>query len=391
MRSLSTLSQRIPASPTIALIDKEKRLIAEGRDVIPLAGGDPDFDTPAHIVEAGIEAIKTGKTHYAGPSKGIRPLLDAIAQKMERDNHMTINPNTDIVATPGGKWALNLGLMTLLDPGDEVLILEPVWVSYIPMVIIAGGTPVPVPTDSATNFMVTEEALRSKITPKTKALMMNTPNNPTGRVFTEAEIQTIAKIAIEFDLYVLADEIYESIIFDNNQHISIGSLPGMAERTLVANGVSKGYAMTGWRLGWLVGPAQVMKAVANINTQTVTAAATFTMHAAVAALTGDQEATHMMCRAYEQRRDFVVKAFSEIEGISCRPVEGTFYLFPSFPNSSKNSIELTEAILEQAEVSCAAGSDFGMCADGHIRISIAASMEHLEKMVERMVKVTPNL
>ena len=253
MKKLSQLVSNIPASVTLAVNDKAKALQRAGHDVIALAGGDPDFDTPAHITAAALAAIENGATHYPAPMKGIPPLMEAIAHKMNVDNDIHVNPKTDIVVTPGGKWALYLALAALINPGDEVLYLEPVWVSYPPMITLAGGVPVPVSLPSADNYRITADLLRAKITPKTKALMVNSPSNPTGRVLTHEELREIAKVALEADLYVIADEIYEKLVFDGRKHESIGSLPGMAERTLTANGMSKAYAMTGWRLGWLAG------------------------------------------------------------------------------------------------------------------------------------------
>lgn len=391
MKELSQLVSRIPASVTLAVNDKAKALQAAGHDVIALAGGDPDFATPAHIVEAAFTAIQQGATHYPAPMKGITPLLEAIAAKMAQDNNIHVNPATDVVVTPGGKWALFLALAAVLNPGDEVLYLEPVWVSYPPMITLAGGIPVPVSLPSEDNFRITAERLRAKITPKTKALMVNTPCNPTGRVLTRPELEAIATVALEADLYVIADEIYEKLVFDGRTHISIGSLPGMAERTLTANGLSKSYAMTGWRLGWLVGPTPALKIATRMNSQTVSSAANFTMHAAVAALTGPQAIITEMRDSYQERRDFMVKALNEIEGIACRSVEGAFYLFPRFPHSSRNSLELADALLDKAGIAGTPGIAFGESGEGHVRFSIATALSDLERAVERLAKVAHEL
>jgi aspartate aminotransferase len=244
MKEPSKRVSNIPASVTLAVNDRAKALQAAGHDVIALAGGDPDFDTPDHITAAALAAIENGATHYPAPMKGIPLLLEAIADKTARDNQIHINPKTDIVVTPGGKWALFLALSSITNPGDEVLYLEPAWVSYPPMITLAGGDPVPVRLSSEENFLVTADLIRSRITAKTKALMVNTPCNPTGRVLTREELEAIVEVANEADLYIIADEIYEKLIFDGRQHISIGSLPGMAQRTLTINGMSKAYAMT---------------------------------------------------------------------------------------------------------------------------------------------------
>lgn len=284
-RTIPTCQQHSP-SETLAVSDRAKALKAAGRDVVALAGGDPDFDTPDYITAAAFQAIENGATHYPAPMKGITPLLEAIAHKMEADNSVKVNPGSDVVVTPGGKWSLFLALSAILNPGDEVLYLEPVWVSYPPMIVLAGGTPVAVTLPADDNFRITADRLREKITPHTKALMVNTPNNPTGRVLTREELDAVVAVALEYDLYVISDEIYESIIYDGREHLSPAAEPGMAERTLTINGLSKSHAMTGWRLGWLVGPTPIMKLATQMNSQTVSSAANFTMHAAVAALKG---------------------------------------------------------------------------------------------------------
>lgn len=391
MKELSRLISSVPASVTLAVNDKAKALQAAGQDVIALAGGDPDFDTPDYITAAAFAAIEDGATHYPAPMKGITPLLEAIAGKLARENGIHLDPHSDIVVTPGGKWALYLALACLINPGDEILYLEPAWVSYPPMIMLAGGKAVPVSLDPADNFRITAGRLREKITPRTKALMLNTPCNPTGRVLTQAEADAIVEAVTESDLYVIADEIYEKLIFDGGRHISIGSQPGMAERTLTANGLSKSFAMTGWRLGWLAGPTPILKMAIRLNSQTVSSAANFTMHAAVAALNGSQEVIAEMRRAYQARRDFMVQALNEIEGVACRSIEGAFYLFPSFPNSGKNSLELAEALLEKAGIAGTPGIAFGASGEGHVRFSIATAMSELERAVERLAKVAHQL
>jgi aspartate aminotransferase len=391
MKPISERVSSIPASVTLAVNDKAKALQAAGQDVIALAGGDPDFDTPNHIVAAALASIENGGTHYPAPMKGVTPLLEAIANKMAQDNNIIVNPKTDVVVTPGGKWSLYLALAAIINPGDEILYLEPVWVSYPPMITLAGATPVPVSLASADNFRITADLLRAKITPNTKALMVTSPSNPTGRVLTQEEVDAIVEVALEADLYVIADEIYEKLVFDGRQHISLGAQPGMAERTLTINGMSKAYAMTGWRLGWLVGPTNILKVATRMNSQTVSSAANFTMHAAAAALTGPQDFIATMRDAYQARRDFMVTAMNEIEGIHCRSIEGAFYLFPTFPNSSKNSLELAEALLDKAGIAGTPGIAFGSSGEGHVRFSIATAMSDLERAVERLAKVAGEL
>ena len=391
MKELSRVVSSIPPSETLAVSDKAKALKAAGRDVVALAGGDPDFDTPDYITAAAFQAIENGATHYPAPMKGINPLLEAIADKMASDNGIHVKPGSDVVVTPGGKWALYLALSAILNPGDEVLYLEPVWVSYPPMIALAGGVPVAVPLPGEDNFRITADRLRAKVTPRTKALMVNSPNNPTGRVITREELEAIVSVALEYDLYVISDEIYETVIFDGREHLSPGAMPGMAERTLTINGLSKSHAMTGWRLGWLVGPTPILKLAAQMNSQTVSSAANFTMHAAVAALRGPKETTRAMCAAYQQRRDFMVPALNAIDGVECMDIEGAFYLFPRFPNSSKTSAELAEALIEKAGIASVPGGAFGRSGEGHVRFTIATAMQDLEKAVEKLAKVAHEL
>jgi len=384
MPSLTQLAELIPTSPTIAMADKAKRLSAQGLDVIALAGGEPDFDTPAHIVDTAVEAIKSGKTRYAAPSKGINPLLEAIANKMERDNGVTVNPKTDIIVTPGGKLSLYIALKTILNPGDEVLIIAPYWVTYPSSVMMSGGVPVYVTLSSNDNYTIHLEQLREKITPKTKAIIVNSPSNPSGRMITSEEAQAIATVATEADLFVIADEMYEMLKFDGREHISLASFPELKDRTLIVHGLSKAYAMTGWRLGWLAGPTNVMKVAGIFNSQTATSAATFTMHAAVTALNGPQDMVETMRQSYEERRDFIVDAFNSIDNMACPPIEGAFYAFPKVVNTDKTSDEIANIILDEALVVGVPGSAFGITDDAHIRFSFATDRQLLEKAVERI-------
>lgn len=391
MKELSRVVSSIPPSETLAVSDKAKALKAAGHDVVALAGGDPDFDTPDYITAAAFQAIENGATHYPAPMKGITPLLEAIAEKMQADNGISLKPGSDIVVTPGGKWALFLALSAILNPGDEVLYLEPVWVSYPPMIALAGGAPVAVTLSAGDNFRITADQLRAKVTPRTKALMVNSPNNPTGRVMTPDERDAIVEVALEHDLYVISDEIYETVIFDGRKHLSPAAAPGMAERTLTINGLSKSHAMTGWRLGWLAGPTPIMKLATQMNSQTVSSAANFTMHAAVAALKGPKEVTRAMCAEYQQRRDFMVPALNAIPGVECLDIEGAFYLFPRFPNSTKSSAELAEALIEKAGIASVPGGAFGKSGEGHVRFTIATAMKDLEKAVQKLAKVAHEL
>lgn len=386
MRELSRRLIRMPSSATMAVNDKAKALKAEGHDVIALAGGDPDFNTPDHIIEAGIRAITSGQTHYPSPTKGTNALLAAIADKMLSDHGIHIRKESDIVVTPGSKWAINLALAAVVNPGEEIIYFEPVWVSYPPIIRMVGAQPVPIELSPEDNYLITAEKIREKLTKKTKAIMVNSPNNPTGRVLTRSEVKAIVDVAIEADLFVVSDEVYEKLIYDGHKHYALAAEEGMAGRTLTVNGLSKGYAMTGWRLGWLVGPTSVMKLAAKMNGQTVTSAATFTMAAAVAALTGPQEEVERMRQAYQKRRDFMVKALNEIDGIECAMPDGAFYLMPHFKYSKHSSLQLANALLDHYGIAATPGVAFGRSAEGYLRFSYATAMSELERAIERLAK-----
>ena len=378
------LAKQISASPTIAMNDKAKQLAAEGHSVIGLAGGEPDFDTPPHIVEAAVKAIKDGETRYAAPSKGIRPLLEAIAVKTERDSKVRVDPMSDIIVTPGGKLALFLALKAMLDPGDEVLIPAPYWVSYPTIAIMVGGVPVPIETGSDDNYRLRLEHLRAHVTERTKAIIINSPCNPTGHMLSSEEIESVATLALESDLYIISDEIYEKLNFDGRPAVSLASIPEIADRVIIINGMSKAYAMTGWRLGWLAGPSEVIGVAGKFNSQTATSAATFTQHAAVAALNGPQDCVEVMRAAYQERRDFMVESFNGIPNMSCPDIEGAFYAFPKVDVTAKTSEEVANTILEEAVVVGVPGSAFGITNDAHIRFSFAEDMNKLKQAVERI-------
>ena len=384
MPNPTQLAQKISSSPTIAMNDKAKQLAAEGHSVIGLAGGEPDFDTPAHIVEAAVKAIETGETRYAAPSKGIRPLLEAIAAKMAHDNNVRLDPMSDIIVTPGGKLALFLALKAMLDPGDEVLIPAPYWVSYPSITAMVGGVPITVETGSDDNYRLRIEHLREHISPRSKVLIVNSPSNPTGHMLSSEEIEAVATLALEEDLYIISDEIYEKLNFDGRPAISLASIPEIADRVIVINGMSKAYAMTGWRLGWLAGPTELIGVAGKFNSQTATSAATFTQIAAAAALNGPQDCVEMMRQSYQERRDFIVDAFNSIPNMSHPDIEGAFYAFPKVDETSKTSDEVANIILDEAVVVGVPGSAFGITKDVHIRFSFAEDMNKLREAVDRI-------
>lgn len=389
MKPLSQLVQSVPGSVTAMMMQKGRDLKAAGHDVINLAGGEPDFDTPQHIQEAAFAAIREGDTHYP-PSFGTPDLLEAIVGKLARENEVHVTPD-QILVTPGAKWAIFATLAAVLNPGDEVLVLDPSWVSYGPMVQLNGGVPVRVGLSAEDNFHIGEEILRRHISERTKLLMVTSPNNPTGRVLTRDEIDAIVRVATDHDLYVLSDEIYEHIVFDGAEHHSLAAEPGMAERTIVINGFSKGYAMTGWRLGWLAAPQPLVKLARTFQTQSVTSAASFTMAAGVAALNGPQECVQDMVAAYAARRQFMLEALQEIPGIESSPIEGAFYLFARFTHTEKGSLEIANILLENALLATTPGVAFGDAGEGHVRFSFATGMSDLERTAERLAQIVPQL
>ena len=347
MKELSRLLGNVPGSATMAVSEKARRLKAAGKDVIALSGGDPDFATPDHIIAAAFSAIEDGATHYP-PARGIPLALEAIASKMARENDVQVDPASQIIITPGAKWAIYLALAALSNPGDEILYIEPCWASYPPMVTLAGVTPVPVSLSPDDNYTVTAEMLRSCITDRTKALMVNSPCNPTGRVLTADEVDAVVEVVLEHDLYVLSDEIYEHLVYDDNQHISLAARPGMAERTLTINGLSKAYAMTGWRMGWLAGPPQIINLAYKLSSQTVSMAANFSMHAAAAALNGPQDCVAEMVASYNHEARFHGRGASTPSKASIAATSrGPFISSPPFPGSEKDSVALADALIEE--------------------------------------------
>ncbi|MDQ4100214.1 MAG: pyridoxal phosphate-dependent aminotransferase [Chloroflexota bacterium] len=370
-------------SPTLAVSDRARQLKAEGVDVIDLGGGDPDFITPAHIRDAAITAMDSGQTHYVA-SSGVPELRKAIAAKLKADNGLEIDPGKGIIVTPGGKAALFQAAQALVEPGVDVMVLEPAWVSYVPMIELAGGTPIHVGLDPDDNFLVTRETLEHHLTPATRIILINSPNNPTGRVLSPDELAALAEFAVEHDLLVWTDEIYEKILYDGHQHFSIGALPGMAERTLTFNGLSKAYAMTGWRLGYVAGPPVYIEEIAKVHSHSVTCATSFAQAGGVAALTGPQEFISEMVAAWDRRRHLVSDGLNAVKGLRCPLVEGAFYAFVDGRETELETIALADRLLQDAHVALVPGTAFGDAGEGHFRLSFATGDDALTEAVKRI-------
>ncbi len=365
-------------SKTVAVSDRARELQQSGVKVVNLGGGDPDFDTPPHIVEAAAAAIRQGQTHYVA-SKGIPELRRAIANKFRRDTHVAYNPDTEVIVTAGGKLALFIALAALVEPGDEILVFDPAWVSYEPMIRMLDGAPVEIPLRPEDNFRIDPDALERRVTPRTKAMILNSPNNPTGRVLAPDELNAVARSAHEHGYWVLSDEIYEHIVYDQHRHTGIASLPGMRDRTVTINGMSKAYAMTGWRLGYLGAPAPLCEQILKVQQHVVTCAPSFTQAAGVAALEGPQGCVAEMTAEYDRRRRFMTDALNSIPGVRCPLPEGAFYLFPRVSFRGMDATALAEFLIDQAHVAVTPGEAFGRSGRYNIRLTFATSMANLQQ------------
>jgi aspartate aminotransferase len=387
MSIISDSLKRIKPSPTIAVTQKARELRAAGKDVIGLGAGEPDFDTPDNIKNAAIKAIKSGDTKYTAVD-GTPALKKAIVDKFKRENK--INYTTDqITVGTGGKQVLYNAFMATLNKGDEVIIPAPFWVSYPDMVLLAGGKPKIVKCTEQEGFKLTPSKLKKAITKKTKWLILNSPSNPTGAGYTKKEIQNLAKVLIKNKkVHILSDDIYEHIKYDNFNFFTIAQIPQLKDRTLTMNGVSKSYAMTGWRIGYAAGPKVIIKAIGKIQSQSTSNPSSISQAAAVEALNGNQSFIKKRSKAFKERRNFVVQSLNNIDGINCLTPEGAFYVFPSCKGllnkktGLKTDTEFVQKLLEKSNVAVVQGSAFGL--DGYFRISYATSMKNLQKAMSRI-------
>ena len=356
-------------------------------NVISLGVGEPDFDTPWHVREEGIYSLEKGRTFYTGNS-GLLELREEIGRYLDRRFGLSYSAD-EILVTVGGSEAIDIGFRTMLDPGDEVIIPEPCYVSYLPCVKLAGGVPVRLPLEEKDQFKLTKEKLLSAITDKTKILVLPFPNNPTGAILNREELQIIADIVKEHDLFVMSDEIYSELNYEGG-HVSIASIPGMRERTIVINGFSKSYAMTGWRLGYAAGPKEIMKQMLKIHQFVIMCAPTTSQYAAIEALHNGDEDVRRMRESYDERRRFLVNALNEM-GLPCFEPKGAFYVFPNISAYGMTSEEFARRLLEQVRVAVVPGTAFGECGEGFLRISYAYSIDNLKKALDKIEKFIDTL
>jgi aspartate aminotransferase len=373
---------------TFAIMSQATALAAQGRDVCNFGVGEPDFVTPAHIREAAKAALDAGKTKYT-PTGGLRELRALIAEKLRRENNLPYAPD-QVMITTGGKQALFNTLMSILGPGDEALIPAPYWVTYPEMVKLAGATPVFLPAAEATGFKITAAQLDAAITTKTRALILNSPANPTGAVYTREELAALAEVIVARGLTVVADEIYEKLIYDGLRHVSIGSLgDAIFAQTVTCNGFSKAYAATGWRMGYAAGPRHVIQAATSLQSHTTSGANTFAQYGMLTALTGSQAAIEAMRQTFERRRDLMYAGITAIPGVTCSKPHGAFYLFPNISATGLDSAIFCERLLAQEHVALVPGVAFG--ADANVRLSYATDLETIEKGVTRLARFVQSL
>lgn len=356
-------------------------IASEMDDVISLGVGEPDFDTPWRIREEGIFSLERGRTFYTS-NAGLQELRDEICRYLDRKIHVSYDPKKETMVTVGGSEAIDVALRCMLDPGDEVLIPQPSYVSYVPCTIMADGVPVIVELKNENEFKLTVEDMEKKITDRTKILVMPFPNNPTGSIMTREDLEPVAEFVKEHDLYVLSDEIYSELSYKGD-HVSIASLPGMRERTIVINGFSKGFAMTGWRLGYCCGPEAILKQMIKLHQFAIMCAPTNSQYAAVEGLRGCEEEVEEMRKAYNQRRRFLMHEFARM-GLECFEPYGAFYVFPSIEEFQMSSDEFATRLLKEERVAVVPGSAFGDCGEGFLRISYAYSLEDLKVALGRL-------
>ena len=382
------LNEKIVSIPPSG-IRKFFDIVSEMKDAISLGVGEPDFDTPWHIREEGIYSLEKGRTFYTS-NAGLKDLKIEIHNYLERRCNVCYDPAHESMVTVGGSQAIDAAIRAMIDPGDEVLIPQPSYVSYTPCCVLADGVPVILELEEKDNFRLTPEKLLEKITPKTKILVLPFPNNPTGAIMEREDLEKIAEIVIEKDLYVISDEIYSELTYAKEDHVTIASLPGMKERTVLINGFSKAFAMTGWRLGYACAPELILKQMLKIHQYAIMCAPTTSQYAAVEALrNGDEDVQHMR-ESYDQRRRYLMNAFAEM-GLDCFEPQGAFYMFPSIKRFGMTSEEFATRLLREEKVAVVPGTAFGDCGEGFLRVSYAYSLKSLKEALSRIKRFVDRL
>lgn len=385
-KEVSARSRAISLSGIRKMFDLAERYLG----VINLALGEPDFTTPQHILDAASDAMKAGYTHYT-PNAGLVELKEAIAEKLRRENGINADPSTEIIVTVGAMGALSLAMLAMINPGDEVLVPDPGFESYKAQVRLADAKPVPLPLREENGFGIDSNDIINRISSKTKALVINSPSNPTGACMSEKELRSIARIACEYDLVVISDEAYENILYDGTKHLSIASLPEMRERTISIYTFSKTYAMTGWRIGYAVANEMIIREMIKLQGHMIVHPSSISQKAAIAALRGPQDCVQKMIKEYEERRNLVVDGINKIPGITTLKPKGAFYLFPNISRLGLSSLDLAMYLLEKAGVVTVPGTSFGEYGEGYIRLSYSTSREKIIEAISRIEEAIAKL
>ncbi len=378
---LARRMQRLGTETAFEVLVKARALEAQGKDIVHLEIGEPDFDTPANVIDAGVKALQGGWTHY-GPSAGLPELRQTIADYISKTRGVPVKME-EVVVVPGGKPIIFFTMLALVDEEDEVIYPNPGFPIYESMIHYVGGKAVPVPLREENDFSLDPAELKKLITDRTKLIILNSPHNPTGGVMPEADVRAVAAAIGDRDIMVMSDEIYSRLVFDGS-HFSIMSIPGFKDRTILLDGFSKTYAMTGWRMGYGVMRADLAQHISRLQTNATSCTASFTQRAGIEALTGDQSSVETMCKHFLQRRETMVARLNKIKGFSCRTPKGAFYVFPNITKTGWTSKKLADAILQEAGVACLSGTAFGEYGEGYIRFSIANSIENINKALDRV-------
>lgn len=381
MKELSKITKTVTLSPIRQMFNKAIGMT----DVISFTVGEPDFNTPRHVVDAAVQALYNGEHHYT-PNAGILPLRQAISKTTQKSHGICYDPESQVVVTAGGMEALMLTMLAILDPGDEMILSDPCWTNYSRQVLICGAKPVFVEVGEENSFHFDPEELEAAITDKTKAFIVNSPSNPTGGIANKPLLEKLAEIAIRHDLYVISDEVYSSLTYEDNRVFSIASLPGMAERTIVINSFSKTYAMTGWRVGYAMGPADIIRNMVKLQENVAACVNSAAQYGAIAALEGSQEPLHEMQAAYRRRRELIVEGFAGIKGLSCFAPQGAFYALVNVSATGMKAVDFATDLLEKERVIVVPGHAFGEKSDCYVRLSFATSEEAIREGIARIAR-----